>query len=69
MRYIAEFTNRSGEDIEVLITTEKEESSVTKIMLSGDPVQIEMDANSLMDPIKSQSATISILTYKPYFDM
>ena len=32
MRYIAEFTNRSGEDIEVLITTEKEESSVTKIM-------------------------------------
>lgn len=69
MRYIAEFTNWSGEDIEVLITTEREDSGLTNITLSGDPVQIDMDANSLMAPIKSQSATISILTYKPYFDM
>ena len=70
MKYIGEFTNCDGEDIEVLIITKNDDSTTKTITLSGEPVEISSkESDSIFEPVKGCECIIKLLSRSYYFDM
>lgn len=70
-KYIGEFTSYNGTDYKVEIITENKETPEVNVTMGASPFTTEMDSDgkTIYAPIKSQGATVEIVTGDIPFDL